>query len=38
MAAVDRRKRILDAAEELFATDGFDATPTARVAEAADVP
>ena len=38
MAAVDRRTRILDAAEELFAVDGFDATPTARVAEAADVP
>lgn len=38
MAADDRRTRILDAAEELFAVDGFDATPTARVAEAAHVP
>ena len=38
MAADDRRTRILDAAEELFAEDGFDATPTARVAEAAEVP
>ncbi|MEO5663424.1 MAG: helix-turn-helix domain-containing protein [Nocardioides sp.] len=38
MAAADRRTRILDAAEELFAVDGFDATPTARVAEAAKVP
>lgn len=36
--ADDRRTRILDAAEELFAEDGFDATPTARVAEAASVP
>lgn len=38
MTTPDRRARILDAAEELFAVDGFDATPTARVAEAADVP
>lgn len=38
MAVTDRRTRILDAAEGLFAADGFDATPTARVAEAADVP
>ena len=38
MSATDRRTRILDAAEELFAVDGFDATPTARVAEAAEVP
>ena len=38
MATADRRTRILDAAEELFAVDGFDATPTARVAEAAEVP
>jgi AcrR family transcriptional regulator len=38
VAAEDRRTRILDAAEELFAEDGFDATPTARVAEAAEVP
>jgi AcrR family transcriptional regulator len=32
------RRRILDAAEELFAHHGFDATPTARVAKAAGVP
>ncbi|KRF11292.1 hypothetical protein ASG90_16130 [Nocardioides sp. Soil797] len=38
MPTHDRRTRILDAAEELFAVDGFDATPTARVAEVADVP
>ena len=38
MTADDRRTRILDAAEELFAEDGFDATPTSRVAEAAKVP
>ncbi len=38
MVATDRRARILDAAEELFAVDGFDATPTARVADAAHVP
>ncbi len=38
MAAADRRTRILDAAEELFAVDGFDATPTARIADAAAVP
>ena len=38
MTAADRRTRILDAAEELFAVDGFDATPTARVAETAKVP
>ncbi len=38
MTTADRRTRILDAAEELFAVDGFDATPTARVAEAAEVP
>lgn len=38
MSPADRRTRILDAAEELFAVDGFDATPTARVAEAAEVP
>jgi AcrR family transcriptional regulator len=31
------RRRILDAAEELFASDGFDATPTSRVAERAGV-
>jgi AcrR family transcriptional regulator len=38
MAGDDRRTRILDAAEELFAEDGFDATPTARIADAAAVP
>jgi len=38
MVTDDRRTRILDAAEELFAADGFDATPTARIADAADVP
>lgn len=38
MTAHERRTRILDAAEELFAEDGFDATPTARVAERAQVP
>jgi AcrR family transcriptional regulator len=32
------RRRILDAAEELFARDGFDATPTARIAKRANVP
>ncbi|HET9501832.1 MAG TPA: TetR/AcrR family transcriptional regulator [Marmoricola sp.] len=34
----DRRQRILDAAEEHFAESGFDATPTARVAQSAGVP
>lgn len=34
----DRRTRILNASEELFAEDGFDATPTARIAAAAEVP
>ncbi|MFE9784827.1 TetR/AcrR family transcriptional regulator [Nocardia salmonicida] len=34
----DARQLILDAAETLFATQGFDATPTAAVAAAADVP
>lgn len=38
MPADDRRTRILDAAEELFAEEGFDATPTARIADAAEVP
>jgi AcrR family transcriptional regulator len=38
MTTADRRTRILDAAEELFALAGFDATPTSRVAEAAAVP
>lgn len=32
------RRRILDAAEEHFARDGFDATPTARIAARAGVP
>ena len=32
------RERILGAAEELFATDGFDATPTSRIAARAGVP
>jgi AcrR family transcriptional regulator len=32
------RQRILDAAEAQFARDGFDATPTARIAEQAGVP
>jgi AcrR family transcriptional regulator len=35
---VESRSRILDAAERLIAENGFDATPTARVAEAASVP
>ncbi|MFD4355034.1 TetR/AcrR family transcriptional regulator [Nocardia sp. NPDC058519] len=34
----DARQLILDAAETLFATQGFDATATAAVAAAADVP
>ena len=34
----DRRTRLLDAAEELFAESGFDGTPTARIAAAARVP
>ena len=38
MAADDRRTRILDAAEELFAEEGYDATPTARIADEAAVP
>ena len=33
----DARERILDAAEDLFAADGFDATPTARIARRAAV-
>jgi AcrR family transcriptional regulator len=32
------RERILEAAEELFAAHGFDATPTSRIAERAGVP
>lgn len=32
------RRRILDAAERLFARDGFEATPTARIAQRAGVP
>ncbi|MGW0042811.1 TetR/AcrR family transcriptional regulator [Rhodococcus sp. NPDC003348] len=34
----DTRKRILDAAEELIAARGFDATPTAAIAVRAGVP
>lgn len=34
----DARELILDAAETLFAAQGFDATPTSAVAAAADVP
>ncbi|MBH0123371.1 TetR/AcrR family transcriptional regulator [Rhodococcus sp. NPDC003382] len=34
----EARTRILDAAEKLFATHGFDATATASIAAAADVP
>ena len=34
----DARELILDAAEDLIARQGFDATPTARIAEAAGVP
>jgi AcrR family transcriptional regulator len=34
----EARERILDAAEDLFAADGFDATPTARIARRAAVP
>lgn len=37
-ADASARERILDAAQEAFAEDGFDATPTARVAKLADVP
>lgn len=33
----DARDRILDAAEQLIASDGFDATPTARIAARAKV-
>jgi AcrR family transcriptional regulator len=33
----EARERILDAAEELFAADGFDATPTAHIARRAAV-
>lgn len=36
--AAAARRRILDAAEEHFARDGFDATPTARIAARAGVP
>jgi AcrR family transcriptional regulator len=34
----DRRTRILDASERLFAESGFDATPTGRIADLAEVP
>jgi AcrR family transcriptional regulator len=37
-AGSDTRTRILDAAEQLIATRGFDATPTAAIAARADVP
>jgi len=37
-ASADSRQRILDAAEQLFARDGFDATPTAGIAKKAGVP
>ena len=37
-APAEARARILDAAEELFAHHGYDATPTAKVAAAAGVP
>lgn len=36
--AEDARRRILDAAAEQFARDGFDATPTARLAKQAGLP
>ncbi|GII77109.1 hypothetical protein Sru01_20910 [Sphaerisporangium rufum] len=36
--AADARTRILDAAEELFAGGGYDATATAEIAKRADVP
>ncbi|MDN3358731.1 TetR/AcrR family transcriptional regulator [Actinomadura sp. DC4] len=36
-SAEDSRARILDAAEKLFAEEGYDATPTSRVAERAGV-
>jgi AcrR family transcriptional regulator len=37
MDSCEARERILDAAEDLFAADGFDATPTARIARRAAV-
>lgn len=36
-SAEDSRARILDAAEALFAEEGYDATPTSRIAERAGV-
>jgi len=36
--AAETRSRILDAAEDLIARDGFDATPTAQIAARAEVP
>jgi len=36
--AESTRERILDAAEDLFAESGYDGTPTARIAERAEVP
>jgi len=35
--SVETRERILDAAEDLFAADGFDGTPTSRIARRAVV-
>jgi len=37
VVGADARERILDAAEDLFAADGFDATPTSRIAHRAAV-
>ena len=37
ITGVDARERILDAAEDLFAADGFDATPTSLIAGRAAV-
>jgi AcrR family transcriptional regulator len=37
VCGTDARERILDAAEDLFAADGFDATPTSRIAHRAAV-
>jgi AcrR family transcriptional regulator len=38
VAVTDARERILDAALDLFADKGFDATPTSRIAARAEVP
>jgi AcrR family transcriptional regulator len=37
-SGAETRRRILDAAEDLIAQDGFDATPTAHIAARAEVP